>query len=195
VHKANATLKGKGDSLQRVPTRTAKIMVTFSIDKTPCKAFGQEAEAFLSRAHGKVVELLGYYETHSPKFGREFVNVGGRVLPNESCASTASAAEEGRGIDEGETSQVSVQSPSAATETIPGKEPIIVETDLAARKPSGPSSSITLARPLRPADEVEPVQPVTFEDMENQYKAQKAARELEKLNQAGSQAIEGRHVA
>jgi hypothetical protein len=46
-----------------------------------------------------------------------------------------------------------------------------------------------------PADDLDHVEGVTFEDMENQYKAQKAARELEKLNQARSQGIEGRQVA
>jgi hypothetical protein len=195
MHKANVTLKGKLDSLQRVPTRTATIMVTFSIDKTPCKAFGKEAEAFLSRAHGKIVELLGYYETHLPKFGREFVTVGARLLPNESSASTASAPEVGQGIDKGEAPQLSVQSPSAPIEPIPVKESIGVKTDLAARKPSGPSSSIPLARAPLPADDGERVKPVTFEDMENEYKAQKAARELEKLKQAASQGIEAGQAA
>jgi hypothetical protein len=46
-----------------------------------------------------------------------------------------------------------------------------------------------------PADDFDHVEGVTFEEMENQYKAQKVARELEKLKQAGSQQIEGAQVA
>jgi hypothetical protein len=42
-----------------------------------------------------------------------------------------------------------------------------------------------------PVDDSDHVEGVTFEDLENQYKSQKAARELEKLKQAGSQGIEG----
>jgi hypothetical protein len=44
-------------------------------------------------------------------------------------------------------------------------------------------SSLPPARALRPADDFAPVKSVTFEDLENQYKAQKLAREMEKLNQ------------
>jgi hypothetical protein len=42
-----------------------------------------------------------------------------------------------------------------------------------------------------PAHDSDHVEGVTSEDLENQYNAQKAVRELEKLNQAGSQGIEG----
>src|ERR1017187_1958625 len=154
MQKENVTLTGRFDSLWRVPTRTATTMVTFSVDKTPCKAFGQAAEAFLGLAPGNFVELHGYYETHSPQFGREFVPVRGRLLPNESTASAVSGPEDERTIDKRETPQACVPSPSVPIEPIPAKEPIGVKTDLAARKPSTPLSSIPPARPPRPADEV-----------------------------------------
>jgi hypothetical protein len=44
-------------------------------------------------------------------------------------------------------------------------------------------SSLPPARAPRPADDFAPVKSVTFEDLENQYKAQKLAREMEKVNQ------------
>jgi hypothetical protein len=37
-----------------------------------------------------------------------------------------------------------------------------------------------------PADDFVRVEGVTFEDLEDQYKSQKMAREMEKLNQTGS---------
>jgi hypothetical protein len=183
MQKANVTLKGKLDSVRRVRTRTETSMVTFSVAETPCKAFGGNAEVLLGWAPGNLVELHGYYETRSQRFGREFLAVRGRLLRKENSASAVSVSEEKRTIDKRETSQVSVPSPSAPIEPIPAKVPIGVKTDLTAVKPSAPRSCMPSARAPRPADESVRVKPVTFEDLENQYKSQKAARELEKPNQ------------
>jgi hypothetical protein len=151
-------------------------MVTFSVDKTPCKAFGQAAKAFLGLAPGNLVELHGYYETHSPKFGREFVPVRGRLLANENSTSTPSVPEEERTIDKSETSEVSVLSHSAPIEPIPAKEPIGFKTESAGNNAPTLPSQLPPAGPSRRADECIRVKPVTFEDLENQYKSQKAAK-------------------
>lgn len=195
MHKANATLKGKLNPVKRVRTSTKTTMATFSVDETPCKAFGENAEVLLRWASGNLVELDGYYETRSQKFGREFVAVRGQLLWDEKSGLAPFVAEDRQGVDKGETLKASVPTPSDRVEPIPTTEPIGVMADLGARKPPTPLSNVPPTRPPRHAEEVVPVKPVTFEDLENQYKALKAARELEKLKQAESQGIEGGQVA
>jgi len=173
MQKTTAILKGKLDSMRRVKTHTQTSMVTFSVDGTACKAFGQAAEALLGWTPGDVVELQGSYETRSQKFGREFVAVHGQRLRNENTASAVFVPEEGRIIDKRETSQASAPSPSAPIEPIPAKEPIGLQTDLAAKELSTPLSCMPPARAPLPADDFLRLEGVTFEDLENQYKSQK----------------------
>jgi hypothetical protein len=131
MQKRDATLKGKLNSVRRVPT-TAATIVTFLIDETPCKVFDQYAEVLLGWASGSLVQLQGYFEP-SQEFGREFIVVSGYLVRTDNSASALSVPEEVRTIDEGEASQISVSSSSIPVKPIPANEPIGVKTTRAAK--------------------------------------------------------------
>jgi hypothetical protein len=62
-------------------------------------------------------------------------------------------------------------------ESIPAKELIGFKTDLAAKEPSIPLAYNPPAQGPLPADDFVSVEGVTFEDLENQYKSQRAGVE------------------
>ena len=74
---------------------------------------------------------------------------------------------------------------SAPIEPVPAKEPIGLKTDLAVKEPPAPLSHVPPAQAPFHSDDFVSVKGVTFEDLENQYKSQKMAREMEKLSQPG----------
>ena len=86
MKKTTDVLKGKIEDFRRVATRTETSMVTFKVGGTPCKAFGKGAEAvsrwiqFDPNISG---EFEGYFETHSQRFGKEFVAVRGKCIQLE----------------------------------------------------------------------------------------------------------------
>ena len=177
-------LKRKIENLKRVATRTENSMVTFSVGGTPCKAFGRGAEItahWVQDDPNSVGEFQGYFDRHSERFGREFVAVHAKLIETKTIDKISSPDMAASGTCA--SGAASTFEPSAPIEPIPAKEPIGLETDHNVKKSTTtPESSVRSARRVLPADDFVPVEGVTFEDLENQYKSQKLAREMEKLN-------------
>jgi hypothetical protein len=162
-------------------------MITFTVGRTPCKAFGKAAEAvscWIQFDPNIAGEFEGYFDKRSERFGREFVAVHGKAIETERVDNADRYVMAASGA--GAPGAASASAPSASIEPIPTKEPIGLKTDLAAKESPTPLSYMTPAQTPLPADDFVPVEGVTFEDLENEYKSQKAAREMEKLNQSGS---------
>jgi hypothetical protein len=177
MNETTDVVKGKIENLKRVATRTPNSMITFTVAGTPCKAFGKDAEAvvrWIERDPNSAGEFAGHFEKRSEKYGKEFVAVHGKPIETESIdkADRFAMAASGTGVP----GAASASPSSAPTEPIPAKEPIGFKTNLAAKEPSIPLSSMPPARAPLPADAFARVEDVTFEDLENQYKSQKAAR-------------------
>ena len=189
-------LKGKIEDLKRIATRTENSMATFKVGGTPCKAFGRGAEIltrWVQDDPNSVGEFEGYFDRRSERFGREFVAAHGKLVETQRIDIAVSPEIAASGAESSDTASASELSVSA--EPIPANEPIKLQTDHAAKAPSNPLPCTPQASASLPVVDSTPVKQVTFEDLENQYKSQKAAREMEKLKQVESQGIEGRQVA
>jgi len=187
MNKKTEVVKGKIENLKRVATRTENSMITFTVGGTPCKAFGKGAETvarWMQLDPNSAGEFEGYFDKRSERFGREFVAAHGK--PIETVRIHNADSPEIAAAGTGTPLAASASAHSAPIEPIPAKKPIGLETDLAGKKPSTLQLHTPPARVPLPADDFAPVRGVTFEDLENQYKSQKMAREMEKLNQPGS---------
>ena len=187
MKKKTVVVKGKIENMKRVRTRTENSMITFTVGGTPCKAFGKGAEAvsrWMQVDPNIVGEFEGYFDRPSRKFGREFVAVHGKAIETERIDNADRFVMAASGA--GAPGAASTSAPSGPVEPIPTKEPIGLKTDLAAKEPPTPLSYMPPARAPLPDDDFVRVEGVTFEDMENQYKSQRSAREMEKLDQPGS---------
>jgi hypothetical protein len=170
MNETTDVVKGKIENLKRIATRTPNSMITFTVAGTPCKAFGKDAEAvvrWIERDPNSAGEFAGHFEKRSEKYGKEFVAVHGKPIETESIdkADRFVMAASGTGVP---------GAASAPTEPIPAKEPIGFKTDLAAKELSNSLSYTPPARPPLPVDDFVHVEGVTFEDLERQYKSQRA---------------------
>jgi len=185
--KKTVVVKGKIENMKRVRTRTENSMITFSVGGTPCKAFGKAAEAvtrWMQCDPNTVGEFEGYFDNRSERYGREFIAVHGKAIQTESINNADRLVMAASGA--GAPTVASAATPSAPIEPKPAKEPIGLKTDLAAKKSPISRLYMSPARASLPVDDFVHVEGVTFEDLENQYKSQKAAREMKKLNQPES---------
>lgn len=181
-------LKGKIEDLKRIATRTENSMATFKVGGTPCKTFGRGAEIltrWVQDDPNSVGEFEGYFDRRSERFGREFVAAHGKLIETKTIDKIESPEMAVSGT--GSSGAASVSELSVSAEPIPANEPIKLKADLAVKEPLAPLSHMPPARAPLPADDFLRVEGVTFEDLENQYKLQKMAREMEKLNQSRSQ--------
>jgi hypothetical protein len=177
-------VKGKIEHLRRVPTSTENPMITFTVGGTPCKAFGKGAETvarWMQIDPNIAGEFEGYFEKRSEKFGREFVAAHGKAIETEKIkdADRPATAVSGRGA----AGAPSAPRSSGPVEPIPAKEPIGLGSEIAVEKAPTPLSHMSPAKAPLPADDFVRVEGVTFADLENQYKSQKLAHEIEELTQ------------
>lgn len=177
-------VKGRIENLRRVATRTENSMVTFTVSGTPCKAFGRAAETvalWVQEDPNSVGEFEGYFDEHSERFGREFVAAHGKLIKTQTIdrinspdiAATGTVA----------PGAASASGPLVPAEPIPANEVIKLKTYLAATASSNPLPLRHQAPTSLPIVDSTPVKQVTFEDLENEYKAQKLKRQLENSNQ------------
>ena len=179
MKKTTDVVIGKIENVKRIATRTENSMITFMVGKTPCKAFGKGAEKVTSWVQAdpnSVGEFEGYFDKRSERFGKEFVAAHGKLIDTGRIADGNGLGKTSSGL--GAPREASASAASAPTEPIPAKEPLVLETDLAAKDPLPHSPAPPTRAPVH--CDVAPVKPVTFEDLENQYKAQKMKRQLEK---------------
>src|SRR6266478_1922096 len=111
-------------------------MITFTVGKTPCKAFGKGAETvarWMQIDPNSAGEFEGYFDQRSEKFGREFVAVHGKPIEITKAENVDSPDMTPSGACAPATIEASA--PSAQIEPIPAKEPLVLETDLAAKDP------------------------------------------------------------
>jgi hypothetical protein len=177
-------VKGRIERLKRVVTRTENSMVTFTVNGTPCKAFGKGAEMmtrWMQHDPNSVGEFEGYFDRHSDKFGREFVAAHGKLIETERIdkINSPDIAQSGT-IGSG---TASAPEPSVPAEPIPATDQIALVTDLAAKAPSNPLPCMTQSPASVPVVDSAPVKQFTFEDLENEYKSLKMNRQMEKENQ------------
>ena len=177
MNETTDVVKGRIENLKRIATRTPNSMITFTVGGTPCKAFGKDAEAvvrWIERDPNSAGEFAGHFEKRSEKYGKEFVAVHGKPIETARIdkADRFVMAASGTGVP----GAASASAPPARNEPIPAKEPIGVKTDLAAKEPSTPMSYMLAARPPLPVDDYVHVEGVTFEDLERQYKSQRAGK-------------------
>src|SRR6267378_446209 len=86
MKKTTDVVKGKIENLKRIATRTENSMITFTVGRTPCKAFGKGAETvsrWMQLDPNSAGEFEGYFDKRSEKFGREFVAVHGKSIQTE----------------------------------------------------------------------------------------------------------------
>jgi hypothetical protein len=174
MKKTTDVLKGKIEDFKRVPTHTENSMVTFKVAGTPCKAFGKGAETvsrWIKFDPNIAGEFEGYFETHSQKFGREFVAVHGKAIQTERTDNVHGTLMAASGA--GAPSAGLISTPSGSVKPIPAKEPSGFKAEFAV-KPSATLSHVPPVRRVIPVDDFVHVEGVTFEDLENQYKSQKA---------------------
>jgi hypothetical protein len=175
MNETTDVVKGRIENLKRIATRTPNSMITFTVAGTPCKAFGKGAETvvrWIECDPNSAGEFAGHFEKRSEKYGKEFVAVHGKPIETERVdkADRFVMAASGTGAPGAASASV----PPAPNETIPAKEPIGFNTDLAAKETSTPLSYTPPARPPLPLDDFVRAEWVTFEDLENQYKSQRA---------------------
>jgi hypothetical protein len=186
MKKTTDIVKGKIENLKRVATRTANSMITFTVGRTACKAFGKGAETvsrWMQFDPNSAGEFEGYFDKRSERFGKEFVAVHGKSIEIRRAGSAAIPGVGMSGAGAPRPSAASVTTPSSPIEPILAKEPIGLKTGLAHKELPNPLSRILPTQASLPADDFAPAEGVTFEDLENQYKSQKLARKMEKLNQ------------
>jgi hypothetical protein len=117
-------------------------------------------------------EFEGYFDKPSERFGREFVAVHGKAIETERVDNADRFVMAAPGAPAPDAASASA--PSGPVEPIPTKDPIGLKTDLAAKESPTPLSYMTPARTPLAADDFLPLEGVTFEDLENRYKSQKA---------------------
>jgi hypothetical protein len=145
---------------------------------TPCKPFGKSAETvsrWIQLDPNSAGEFEEYFDKHSERFGKEFVAVHGKPIETERI-DNADRLEMAASVA---GAPGAASAPSGLVEPIPTKEPIGLKTDLAAKEPPTPLSYIPSGRATLPSDDFVRVEGVTFGDLENQYKSQKAHSEME----------------
>ena len=175
MKKRTHVVRGKIENVKRVVTRTENSMITFKVGGTPCKAFGRGAETvtrWVQDDPNSVGEFEGYFDRRSERFGREFVAAHGKLIGTKTIDKIDGPDMPASGT--GAPGAASASELSVPGEPIPANELIKLKTDLAAKKSPTPLSCMTSARPPLPADDFLRVEGVTFEDLENQYKSQKA---------------------